>query len=75
MLFDSSYLKIPKRLNTYPLPRSVVIYHILEVTAAYYNMEMLTSQLENADDKDLSGQVEKADISIEQENVLAAMMS
>jgi hypothetical protein len=35
------------------------------VTEGYYNM--LASQLENADDKHLSGQVAKTDISIEQE--------
>jgi hypothetical protein len=48
------------------LPPLAVIYHILEVTAAYYQYQMLASQLENADDKDL-GQVATVDTSIEQE--------
>jgi hypothetical protein len=50
-----------------PFPLVVVIYHILEVTAAYYNIKMLASQLENADDEYSSGQVTKEDLSIEQE--------
>jgi hypothetical protein len=37
------------------------------VTAAYCNIKMLASQLENADDKHTSGQIEKVDMPIEQE--------
>ena len=50
-----------------PLPLSVVIQHILEVTTAFYNIKMLASQLENADDKHPTEQVTKEDVSIEQE--------
>jgi hypothetical protein len=49
------------------LPPLTVIYRILEVPAAYYNIKMLASQLENIDDKDRSGQVATVDITIEQE--------
>jgi hypothetical protein len=49
-----------------PLPLPVVIYHILEITAVYYDIKMLASQLENANDKP-SVEVAKLDISIEQE--------
>jgi hypothetical protein len=41
--------------------------HILEATAAYYNIKMLASHLENADGKHTSGHIEEVDISIEQE--------
>jgi len=37
-----------------PLPLLAVIYHKLEVTAAYYNIKMLASYLENAQDKQTS---------------------
>jgi ribosomal protein S27AE len=50
-----------------PFPLSVVIYHILEATAAYYNVKMLALQLENADDKQPRVQVEKENLTIEQE--------
>src|SRR5215467_6163230 len=59
--------KVTKSFYFLPLPLLVVIYDILEVTAAYYNIKMLMSQLENADDKYSSGQVTKKDLSIEQE--------
>jgi hypothetical protein len=51
-----------------PLPLLVVICHILEASATYYNIKMLASHLENADDKHTGGQVEEVGhISIEQE--------
>jgi hypothetical protein len=59
--------KVTKSHQFVPLPLLVVIYYILEVTAAYYNIKILASQLDNADDKDPSGQVATVDISIEQE--------
>ena len=37
-----------------PLPLLAVIYHKLEVTAAYYNIKMLASHLENAQHKQTS---------------------
>jgi hypothetical protein len=50
-----------------PLPLLVVICHILEATVTYYNIKMLASHLENANDKQTSEQIENVDISIEQE--------
>ena len=66
--------KVTKSFYFVPLPLLVVIYHRLEVTAAYYNIKMLTSQLENADDKCSGGQVTKKIYLLNRKsNVLAVM--
>ena len=52
---------------------ALISHHILEVTTAEYNIKMLASQLENADEKHLSEQVTKEDVPIT--GNLAAMVS